>query len=208
MKKLAVIAVAGWLAVAGAAAGEPPARHLFVGASAGSFSIWSIYGANRLGGELGVQLGRRWVLTAEIAYGTSKYVSRYQTQGYRHESTTELRGRPVFVGIHFLTPVNGTFTPYLGAGAEFFSAKLISTDTYAFEGMESETHSDTVKLDGIMPVVKIGLEGTLAGRFVLFGEVKQGLGKSSIDEGSEGYTSTSEVPVGGTEIKAGFRIYF
>lgn len=178
------------------------------GSGAPGKSLFHMYGANRFGGEIGIQLARRWVLTAEIASGTSKYVSHYQSPYYRHDSTTELRSRPIFVGIHFLTPVSGTFTPYVGAGAEFFSAKLISSDTYAYEDMPPETNSDALKLDGIIPVVKIGMEATLAGRFVVFGEIKQGIGKSTIDEAYENATSTSQVPVGGAEIKAGFRVYF
>lgn len=78
----------------------------------------------------------------------------------------------------------------------------------AFLHPEFLTDSETLKLDGIMPVVKIGIEGTVAGQLVLFGEIKQGIGKPTFDRPSAHSSSSTEAPVGGVEIKAGFRMYF
>ncbi len=210
MKRLLIASLAGALVVSGCASpsAAEQARHFFVGASAGSFSIWSSYGANRFGGEIGVQLGKRWALTAEIAQGTATYGSLYRSQDYEHVGTTRLRSRPIFVGVHFIIPINDTFFPYVGAGAEFFSAKLTVTDVYTYGGASPRTESESYKLDGSMPAVKIGLEGTIAGRFALFGEIKQGIGRATIDYPSESSSSSQEIPVGGVEIKAGFRLYF
>lgn len=210
MKRLLIASIAGALVVIGCASPSAagPARHFFVGASAGSFSIWGSYGANRFGGEIGIQLGQRWALTAEIARGTATYESLYRSQAYEHVGTTKLWSQPVFVGVHFIIPINDSFFPYVGAGAEFFSARLTVTDVFTFGGESPRTESESHKLEGTMPAVKIGLEGTIAGRFALFGEIKQGIGRATLHYPSEYYSSSQELPVGGVEIKAGFRLYF
>ncbi len=210
MKRLLMGSIAGALVIIGCASpsAAEQARHFFVGANAGSFSVWSSYGASRFGGEIGVHLGKRWALTAEIAQGTSTYKSLYRTENYEHVGTTKLRSQPVFVGVHFIIPINDTFFPYVGAGAEFFSAKLTRSDVFTYGGQNPRTDSVSYKLEGTMPAVKIGIEGTIAGRFAILGEIKQGIGRATIDYPSDYASSSEEIPVGGVEIKAGFRVYF
>lgn len=211
MKKFAVMAVVGWLALAGVAAAEPPSRHFFIGANAGSFPGLAAYGLDRFGAEIGVQVGKRWALVGEFAYGTGTFVSRSEGEGYSSESIEKFRSRPFGIGIHFITPVGETFFPYVGAGAEFFSTRITESWSSTYNYGESPTtysESETYELEGVKPFIKVGIEGVLAGRFAIFGEIKQGVGRSTYEHTSEFSTSSNEIPVGGVEIKAGFRVYF
>jgi hypothetical protein len=187
---------------------EASGRGLSFGASVGgSPHVW-FYHSYKFGGELGYQFTNRIGLMADSGLAFTSY--SYQSSGayFTSSSKTTLTSVPISLSVLFLTQVKSGFSAYLGLGGGHYSISIKEetedAGTYADPARKTETH----KLKSLAPHVSLGFESDLSRRFVIFGEVRQIIGKEKLKKtDSYGYSTAQDVYFGGTEVKVGLRFY-
>jgi opacity protein-like surface antigen len=159
--------------------------------------------------KLVINLTERIGIVGEFAYGYATHSYGYKDNyGYSFSKKTTYSSVPINASLLFITPVGKRFSTYIGLGIGYYLIKVkedwIGKST--LYGTKSDTETD--RMNGFAPHINVGIETAVSMRIVIFGEVKQIVGKTKFKETDEDGYSERDVHFKGPEVKIDIRFYF
>jgi len=209
----AMIILAASLALCQSAAAGA-GRKISVAASFGSYPVpfWVTFPkphAPRYGLEIGYQISGRLRLSGEFQYvDWSAYSRTYATDTDDFQwSKTSYGSTPILLSLIYVTPIDKTFTFFLGAGAGYhpFTVKYRHGQHLGGEDIIDSTTKDNGH--GIVPHFSFGIETVLFKQVSVLGQVRQVLGSFRYKT-IQDVTGESRFTNSGVELLAGVRLYF
>ncbi|MBL7083780.1 MAG: porin family protein [Candidatus Aminicenantes bacterium] len=190
------------------AVSEESGRGVSLGVSVGAYSIVMYFNSYRFCGELGYQFTERIGIMGEFGYASTTQSYESRSNSYSSSSKMTYSGVPISVTLLFITPVTKRFSPYVGLGVGHYSMTIKEEWTFQspYYGTDSETETDKIK--GFAPHFTVGIESEVLNRVIIFGEVKQIVGKTKLEKTDEYGYSKEDIHFGGPEVKIGIRFYF
>jgi hypothetical protein len=210
--RTSVVVVAGLsLAVLAGAYASPvraEGRGLHVGVQVGfSPSVW-FYDAASGGVEIGWQVSTRFGLRADVSAGAATFKSNTTSDIYASASERRYASLPVCLSLLHVLPVSEAVMAYIGAGAGFYALTIRDILTEEGSYANSKRTETSQKISGIAPHLNIGLESRLSKTLTIFGEVRESIGRKTVEIQDGAFRREEAIQFGGVQLKAGIRLYF
>ena len=209
MRGIILLTCAGCLilgSVSPAPAEQPGGEYAF-GLSAGVFPIRGDLNAYRVGGEVGYRFTKEVAFVGEFAYAYATSSVDSIGQGFSILRDGTYRYAPINGSLLLMAPIRQRLSAYLGLGIGYYWLKNKDSRTVRMaDEVEFYSHSDETR--GFAPYFLVGVESSISDHAVIFGELKQIVGKAKFQEVQDGLSIEKEVPFQGPEIKIGIRSYY